>query len=151
MPTALYVDIFRKMTTCRSDSYVYSFTALVGSICIFIILLKVLTALRKFFLRESYHLPKRYGTGTWALITAPTSASGHGFAVELAKLAFNIILVGRNIEKLNKMRDLLILRHNVKVINNELRFAVSQKKNIVACSSWRWCNVERSIPNASVR
>ena len=101
--------------TCRSDSYIYSFTALVGSIFIFVILLKVLTALRKFFLRESYDLPKRYGTGTWALITAPTSATGHGFAVELAKLAFNIILVGRDIEKLNKMRDLLILRHNVKV------------------------------------
>ena len=111
--------------TCRSDSYVYSLSALVGSICIFIILLKVLTALRKFFIRESYNLPKRYGTGTWALITAPTSASGYGFAVELAKLAFNIILVGRDIEKLNKMRDLLILRHNVKVSRI---LALSQKR-----------------------
>ncbi|CAK8678792.1 unnamed protein product [Clavelina lepadiformis] len=103
------------MTTCRSDSYVYSFTTLVGSICIFIFLLKLLIALRKFFLREGFDLGKRYGTGTWALITAPTSATGNGFAVELAKQGFNIILLGRDIEKLHKMRDLLILRHNTKV------------------------------------
>ena len=100
---------------CRSDSYIYSFFALIGSICTFIILLKTLTALRKLFLRESYDLGKRYGTGTWALITAPTSAVGHGFAVEFASRAFNVILVGRDVERLNKMRDLLILRHNVKV------------------------------------
>uniref|UniRef100_H2XN77 Uncharacterized protein n=1 Tax=Ciona intestinalis TaxID=7719 RepID=H2XN77_CIOIN len=87
----------------------------VGSICISVYLLKMLVSLRKFFLREGYDLAKRYGNGTWAIVTAPTSATGYGFAVQLARSGFNIILIGRDIEMLNKLRDLLILRYGVKV------------------------------------
>nr|XP_002124801.2 very-long-chain 3-oxoacyl-CoA reductase 1-like [Ciona intestinalis] len=94
---------------------VYSVSAFVGSICISVYLLKMLVSLRKFFLREGYDLAKRYGNGTWAIVTAPTSATGYGFAVQLARSGFNIILIGRDIEMLNKLRDLLILRYGVKV------------------------------------
>lgn len=43
-----------------------------------------------------------YGPKSWALITAPTDGIGLGFAEYLASKQFNIVLVGRNPEKLVK-------------------------------------------------
>ena len=41
-----------------------------------------------------------YGTGSWALITGATDGIGKGFARELARNGFKIILVSRNAQKL---------------------------------------------------
>jgi len=117
---------------CLSDSYIYSLFAFVGSVTVFITLLRILTGLRKFFLREGHDLAKRYGHGTWALVTAPTTATGNGFAVQLARLGFNIVLCGRDIEKLHKIRDMLILRHSVKV---SMRLTVKMRKEVCNTAS----------------
>ena len=44
----------------------------------------------------------RYGPkGTWALVTGSTDGIGKAIALELAQRGFNIILISRNLEKLN--------------------------------------------------
>ncbi|KAH9616274.1 hypothetical protein KSS87_019905 [Heliosperma pusillum] len=50
------------------------------------------------FLRPSKNL-KKYGS--WAVITGPTDGIGKGFAFELAKKGLNLVLVGRNPDRLN--------------------------------------------------
>ncbi|THF94717.1 hypothetical protein TEA_002942 [Camellia sinensis var. sinensis] len=46
---------------------------------------------------------KKYGS--WALVTGPTDGIGKGFAFQLARKALNLVLVGRNPEKLNDVSD----------------------------------------------
>ena len=51
-------------------------------------------------IRSTSHLTKRYGKGSWALITGATDGLGKEMALELASLGFNIVLVSRNKDKL---------------------------------------------------
>jgi 17beta-estradiol 17-dehydrogenase / very-long-chain 3-oxoacyl-CoA reductase len=48
---------------------------------------------------------RKYGVGTWALVTGSTDGIGLGFAKVLAKYGFNLVLVSRNIEKLTKIEE----------------------------------------------
>ena len=43
---------------------------------------------------------KKYGVGSWALVTGSTDGIGFGFAKVLARYGYNIILIARNPEKL---------------------------------------------------
>ncbi|KAH9625121.1 hypothetical protein KSS87_005826 [Heliosperma pusillum] len=49
------------------------------------------------FLRRPKNL-KKYGS--WAVVTGPTDGIGKGFAIQLAKKGLNLVLIGRNPEKL---------------------------------------------------
>uniref|UniRef100_A0A7N0TF24 Uncharacterized protein n=1 Tax=Kalanchoe fedtschenkoi TaxID=63787 RepID=A0A7N0TF24_KALFE len=69
------------------------------------------------FLRPSKNL-KKYGS--WALITGPTDGIGKAFAFELAKKGLNLILVGRNPEKLKEVSDAI-----------QAKFGKVQIKNVV--------------------
>ena len=46
------------------------------------------------------NLKARYGGG-WALVTGASDGLGKCYAEEFAKMGFNIVLVGRNFDKLN--------------------------------------------------
>nr|BAN15748.1 3-ketoacyl-CoA reductase [Dianthus caryophyllus] len=56
------------------------------------------------FIRPGKNL-KKYGS--WAVVTGPTDGIGKGFAVELAKKGLNLVLVGRNPEKLNDISSII--------------------------------------------
>jgi len=54
----------------------------------------LLKALYKHFLVREQNLSKRYGTGSYVIITGPSSGQGKHFAYEFAKRGFNLILIG---------------------------------------------------------
>jgi 17beta-estradiol 17-dehydrogenase / very-long-chain 3-oxoacyl-CoA reductase len=43
---------------------------------------------------------ERYGEESWAVITGSTDGIGKASAMHLARLGFNIVLIARNVEKL---------------------------------------------------
>ncbi|KAK9108349.1 hypothetical protein Syun_024360 [Stephania yunnanensis] len=69
------------------------------------------------FLRPPKNL-KKYGS--WALVTGPTDGIGKGFAFELAGKGLNLVLVGRNPEKLSEVSEAI-----------KAKFGKIQIKNVV--------------------
>ncbi|CAM8883694.1 unnamed protein product [Rhodiola kirilowii] len=67
------------------------------------------------FLRPSKNL-KKYGS--WALVTGATDGIGKAFAFELAKKGLNLILVGRNPEKLKAVSDEILTKYAKVQIKN---------------------------------
>jgi len=63
--------------------------------------------------RSPKDLVARYGKNTWALITGSSDGIGKEFAFELAKRGFNIVLVGRNKEKLEIVEKALKSVHPI--------------------------------------
>lgn len=59
------------------------------------------------FLRPPKNL-KKYGS--WALITGPTDGIGKGFAFQLARKGLNLVLVGRNPEKLKDVSEAILAK-----------------------------------------
>ena len=52
------------------------------------------------FLRPRRNLTRRYGQGSWVLVAGASGGLGKAFCESFAKAGFNIILLGRNKEKL---------------------------------------------------
>ena len=48
------------------------------------------------------NLQKRYGENSWAVITGGSDGIGFGFCEELASQGFNICMISRNGEKINR-------------------------------------------------
>ncbi|XP_023546488.1 very-long-chain 3-oxoacyl-CoA reductase 1-like [Cucurbita pepo subsp. pepo] len=67
------------------------------------------------FLRPPKNL-KKYGS--WALVTGPTDGIGKGFAFQLARKGLNLILVGRNPEKLKDVSDSIVAKYGSIQIKN---------------------------------
>ncbi|KAL8150108.1 hypothetical protein V2J09_019916 [Rumex salicifolius] len=65
-------------------------------------LLRVLKWVYVSFLRPAKNL-KKYGS--WAVVTGSTDGIGKGFAFQLARKGINLVLVGRNPEKLRDVSD----------------------------------------------
>ena len=64
----------------------------------------VVTGIAKhFYYKSSFNKLKfkeKYGANCWALVTGFTEGIGFGFAQELARMKYNLILVGRNTTKI---------------------------------------------------
>ncbi|KAB2089294.1 hypothetical protein E1A91_A03G057200v1 [Gossypium mustelinum] len=60
------------------------------------------------FLRPGKNL-KKYGS--WGLITGPTDGIGKGFAFQLARKGLNLVLVGRNPDKLKDVSDSILAKY----------------------------------------
>ncbi|GMI99763.1 beta-ketoacyl reductase 1 [Hibiscus trionum] len=60
------------------------------------------------FLRPGKNL-KSYGS--WGLVTGPTDGIGKAFAFQLARKGLNLVLVGRNPDKLKDVSDSILAKH----------------------------------------
>ncbi|MBA0825243.1 hypothetical protein Goarm_021844, partial [Gossypium armourianum] len=60
------------------------------------------------FLRPGKNL-KKYGS--WGLVTGPTDGIGKGFAFQLARKGLNLVLVGRNPDKLKDVSDSILAKY----------------------------------------
>ncbi|KAI9125614.1 hypothetical protein K1719_003032 [Acacia pycnantha] len=60
------------------------------------------------FLRAPKNL-KKYGS--WAVITGPTDGIGKGYAFQLARVGLNLVLVGRNSDKLKDVSDSILAKY----------------------------------------
>jgi len=72
------------------------------------------------FIAGGHDLSRRYGKGSWAIITGPTAGLGSEYANQLAQLGFNIVLLGRNAEALEakeqQLRTLVGQSIEIKII-----------------------------------
>lgn len=76
------------------------------------------------YIWKGYDLIQRYGKGSWALITGSTDGIGYAFAEELVKRGFNMVLTGRNKEKVAlKVEQLKKLNSSIKVKGIVVDFA----------------------------
>ncbi|KAG9446338.1 hypothetical protein H6P81_012466 [Aristolochia fimbriata] len=67
------------------------------------------------FLRPGKNLSKY---GSWALVTGPTDGIGKGFAFQLARKGLNLVLVGRNPDKLREVADQIQAKYGKTQIKN---------------------------------
>jgi len=67
------------------------------------------------YIRKPLNIEERYGKGTWALVTGATGGIGEAYCIELAKNNFNVILQGRNKDKLEESEK------RVKLVNNKIK------------------------------
>ncbi|CAA3032519.1 very-long-chain 3-oxoacyl- reductase 1-like [Olea europaea subsp. europaea] len=79
-----------------------------GVLSLFKCLFSILKWVYVNFLRPGKNL-KKYGS--WALVTGPTDGIGKAFAFQLAWKGLNLILVGRNPDKLREVSDSIKSKH----------------------------------------
>ena len=83
-----------------------------------------------YFLRRIYKphasIPNIYGANSYALITGGSDGIGKAFAFALAKQGFNLIIVARNLEKLELVRNEILQRS--KLLEKKTKFLIFLKK-----------------------
>ncbi|PWA41071.1 beta-ketoacyl reductase 1 [Artemisia annua] len=103
------------LTTLKNQPFWVNVLFFLGSVSFFKILASVLTWVYVNFLRPSKNL-KKYGS--WALVTGSTDGIGKAFAFELAKKGLNLVLVGRNVKKLEDVSSEIKSKYSKTEVKN---------------------------------
>jgi 17beta-estradiol 17-dehydrogenase / very-long-chain 3-oxoacyl-CoA reductase len=77
----------------------------IGAIIVLKKVVSLLLSIYKTLLRPRVNFGKRYGRGSWALVTGSSDGIGKAIAFELAKSGFNIVLSARTESKLETARQ----------------------------------------------
>lgn len=77
---------------------------LFGLIVLCKIIYKIAESVKEIYFTKEKNFKKIYGEKSYAIITGSTDGIGLGFALHLAKRGFNLILISRNLEKLEKRK-----------------------------------------------
>lgn len=91
---------------------------------------KLIMFIYKSCFRKRLNLTQRYGENTWVVVTGSTDGIGRGICEEFAKEGFNIILVGRNIEKLEKVAKEIEKEFNKNIKTFCVQFDFDKKTNL---------------------
>ncbi len=67
---------------------------LLGSVQLLLLTRQLSSTLWKYFLCTELDLPRRYGEGSWVIITGHSSGQGRLFALHFAQRGFNLLLLG---------------------------------------------------------
>lgn len=76
----------------------------IAAVCILRKIVSVLVSIYKTCLRPRRNFQKRYGTGSWALVTGSSDGIGKAIAFEFARAGFNIVLSARTQSKLEGVK-----------------------------------------------
>jgi 17beta-estradiol 17-dehydrogenase / very-long-chain 3-oxoacyl-CoA reductase len=82
------------------------------------------------YFRKRKDLLTRYGNGSWALITGASDGIGLGFAVEFARLGFNICLISRTRTKLDSAEAMVRAANpatKTRIVVADFRFSGEQQ------------------------
>ena len=102
-----------------------------------VLLLKGTTSLLQYlysvFLNRGHDLVKRYGTGSWALVTGSTDGIGYCFVQALAKRGFNVVLTGRDQAKLEeRVKEVQQASPKVQVKGIQVQFGDCNQPDFIA-------------------
>lgn len=103
------------LTSLKNQPFWVNVLFFLGSVSFFKILASLLTWVYVNFLRPSKNL-KKYGS--WALVTGSTDGIGKAFAFELAKKGLNLVLVGRNVKKLEDVSSEIKSKYSKTEVKN---------------------------------
>ena len=84
-------------------SFIFSLISPFIKVFLISIIIKSLYVYYRKFLRKPYNLLERYGKDSYVLVTGATDGIGKEFCNQFAKLGFNLILISRNLNKLNQV------------------------------------------------
>ncbi|KAL3501075.1 hypothetical protein ACH5RR_035524 [Cinchona calisaya] len=90
--------VFSLLNALKSQPFWVVGLFLLGILSFFRTFIALLRWVYVSFLRPAKNLKK---FGSWALVTGPTDGIGKAFAFEFARKGLNLVLVGRNVDKLN--------------------------------------------------
>jgi 17beta-estradiol 17-dehydrogenase / very-long-chain 3-oxoacyl-CoA reductase len=82
----------------------------IGAATTLLLTYKAISFTRIYFIPSKLHLYNPSGD-SWALITGSTNGIGEGFAHALCAKNFNVVLHGRNQQKLDTLRSSLSSKH----------------------------------------
>lgn len=97
-----YYDILREHAT-KDQSTPRTILAALGTVVLIRQSFRFLGFVYRNFLRGGYDLAKRYGAPSWVVVTGASDGIGKAFAFEFASLGFNVVIIGRNKAKCEKV------------------------------------------------
>ncbi|KAM3415980.1 hypothetical protein BST61_g9469 [Cercospora zeina] len=110
---AVGYDLHQKMSFYR-DSKLAAVSTAIGTLWTAYQAYRLVSFVQLYFLHRStlkrYLKPSSGGEPAWALVTGATDGIGRGFAEELCSHGFNVIIHGRNPEKLENEKEKLLSR-----------------------------------------
>ena len=117
--------------------------SLIGTVLLIQYLRDVFYSLWVLFIAKPLDLGELYGKKSYAIITGGSKGIGIGFARELAKRNFNLVLISRNKDDLQSAKeDLQSLNKNVDVITRSFDFNTLAQAG-VAADMWKTLNLSQ--------
>ncbi|KAL4453181.1 hypothetical protein ABPG74_015412 [Tetrahymena malaccensis] len=102
------MDTIRQLISNEGTSKIKLFIYLVGLLYVLNKSKQLALFLFKVFLRKQKNFAKRYGAGSYAFITGSSDGIGKQFAIEMIKSNMGVVLVARNKEKLENVKEELL-------------------------------------------
>ena len=99
------LNLLRALYKIWANSAVQSLTSIIGTIAILWLTYRTSLFAWPFIRPSKFRKFRHSDSGSWALVTGSSDGIGRAFAEELAFRGYDVLLHGRNEEKLNRIRS----------------------------------------------